>query len=96
LCEGNSEIIQKLNLRSYADYLAVGRINFAKRSGSLVDGTIVCTASISMNIISISNNSLEKSFTISNANGNGATESQAKEEAFQKLLDRYYNEHSSF
>lgn len=95
LCEGNSGIIQKLNLGSYADYLAIGKINFASRAGKLVDGTIVCSASISMSIISTSNKSLIKSFAISNANGNGADESQAKADALQKLLDRYFNEHSS-
>ncbi len=95
LCEGNSEVIQKLNLGSYADYLALGKINFVNRAGKLVDGTVICTASVSMNIISTSSKSLKTSFTISNANGNGATEDQAKEDAFQKLLDRYYNDHSS-
>jgi len=95
LREGNSEIIQKLNLAAYADHVAVGKINFTYRAGSLVDGTIVCTASISMGIISTSSKSLEKSFAISNASGNGATEDQAKEDAFQKLLDKYYKEHSS-
>ncbi|MFN0175653.1 MAG: hypothetical protein ACKVU0_13460 [Saprospiraceae bacterium] len=95
LCEGNSEIIQKLSLGAYTDYLAIGKINFANRAGKLVDGTIICTASISMSIISTSTQSLKNSFAISNASGNGATESQAKEDALQKLLDKYYNEHSS-
>lgn len=95
LCEGNSEIIQKLNLADYADYLAIGRINYTKRPGSLVDGTVVSTASISMSIISTNSKSLINSFAISNATGNGATESQAKEDALQKLLDKYYNYHST-
>jgi len=95
LWEGNSEIIQKLNLGAYTDYLAIGEINFTNRTGKLVDGTVICTASITMSIISTRSKSLKNSFAISNATGNGATESQAKEDALQKLLDRYYNEHSS-
>lgn len=95
LCEGNSEVIQKLSLSLYADYLAVGRIVYMNRAGTLVNGTIICTATLSMNIMSTNTNSLERSFTISNVNGNGVDELQAKEDAFQKLLDRYFNEYSS-
>lgn len=95
LCEGNSEVIERLGLRSYTDYLAIGKINFALRPGKLVDGTIICNASISVTIISTQSKSITQSFTISNANGNGADESQAKENALQKLLNEYYNEYTS-
>lgn len=95
LREGNSEIIEKLRLDSYVDYLAIGKIEYSIRPGKLVDGTVICTASISMSIISTNNRSIEQSFTISNATGNGATESQAQENAFQKLLEKYRREHSS-
>lgn len=95
LCEANSEVIERLGLSSYTDYLAIGKINFAVRPGKLVDGTIVCNASISVTIISTHNKSIAQSFTISNSNGNGADESQAKDDALQKLLNKYYNEYSS-
>jgi hypothetical protein len=95
LWEGNSDVIKKLKLKDYTDYLALGRINYSMRSGTLVSGTIICSASISMSIISTNGKSIAQSFTISNANGNGATKSQAQENALQKLLDKYYNEHSS-
>lgn len=95
LKEGNSNIIERLKLKSYTDNLAIGKITYSIRKGTLVDETIVCTASISMSIISIINKSIEQSFTISNANGNGVTESQAQGNAFQKLLDKYFIERSS-
>lgn len=95
LCEGNAGIIKKLNLHEYADYLAVGRTQFTNQAGKLVDETIICTASMSIDIISTDSKSLKKSYTISNASGNGVTESQAKEQALQKLLDRYFNNFSS-
>jgi hypothetical protein len=95
LREGNSSVIDKLNLRSYTDYLAIGKFQYSMRDGKLVDGTIVCSASISMTIISTQRGTIEQSFTISNANGNGVTQDQAQEEAFQKLLDLYFNKHST-
>jgi|GEM_PF-6171825 len=94
LQQGNSEVIEKLKLDRHTDYLAIGKVKYAIRSGTLVSGTIVCNASISMSIISINDKTIAQSFTIANANGNGATESQAQEKALQKLLDKYYNEHS--
>jgi len=95
LCEGNSGVIEKLKVSSYTDYLAIGKINFAVRPGKLVDGTIVCNASILITIISTQRKSIAQSFTISNANGNGVDESQAKDDALQKLLNKYYNEYST-
>jgi len=85
LFEGDSDIITKLNLSHYTDYLAIGKISFSMRRGTLVEGTIICTASITMNIISTNAKTIVKSFSFS-VNGNGVTESQAKEEALQKLI----------
>jgi len=94
LFEGNSEIIEKLKLSSHTDYVALGRIQYLIRKGTLVDGTYVCTASITMSIISANQKSIAKSFNFSE-NGNGATETQAQEAATEKLINKYYNEYSS-
>lgn len=94
LAEGNSEIIDKLNLKTHTDYVAIGKISYSIRKGTLVDATYVCTVSLTMNIISANQRSLSKSFTCT-ANGNGATEDQAKEYAIEKLLNKYISEYSS-
>lgn len=94
LYEGNSNIIERLKLSKYVDYLVLGKIAYSMQQGTLVKETKVCNASISMNIISASGRNIVKSFSFS-VNGNGATESQAKEEAVQKLINMYYNEYSS-
>lgn len=94
LLDGNSEIIEKLKLSSHTDYIALGKIQYTMRKGSLVDGTIVCTASLTMTIISATQKSVLKSFSCS-SNGNGVTENQAQEEATQKLISKYYNDYST-
>ncbi len=94
LYEGNSDIITKLKLSSHTDYLAIGKIKYSMRQGTLVEGTIICTVSLAMNIISVNSKTLTKSFSFS-VNGNGATEFQAKEEADKILVNVYYNEYSS-
>jgi hypothetical protein len=94
LFEGDSEIIDKLKLNIHADYVAIGKISYSIRKGTLVDATFVCTVSLTMNIISANQKCLVKSFTCS-ANGNGATEDQAKEYAIDKLLNKYISEYSS-
>ena len=94
LFEGNSEIIEKLKLSSHTDYIALGKIRYSIRKGTLVDGTIICTASITMSIVSTNLKSIAKSFTLSE-NGNGVTEEQAQEAATEKLKNKYYNEYSS-
>lgn len=94
LYEGNSNIIERLKLSKYVDYLALGKLAYSMQQGTLVKETKVCNASISMNIISANGRTIAKSFSFS-VNGNGATKSQAKEEAFQKLMNMYYNEYSS-
>jgi len=95
LLEGNSDIIEKLKLSNYADYIGVGRIKYLFRKGTLVDGTIVCTASLTMSIISASQKSIAKSFSISE-NGNGVSETQAQEAAREKLINKYFNEYATF
>ncbi len=94
LFEGNNEIIEKLKLSDHTDYLAIGKIKYKMRIGELVEGTTICSATISMSIISANSKTIVKTFTFS-ANGNGVTETQAQEEALQKLITIYYNEHSS-
>ena len=94
LFEGNSEIIGKLKLNKHADYVAIGKISYSIRKGTSVDATFVCTVSLNMNIISANQKGLVKSFTCS-ANGNGATEGQAKEYAIDKFLNKYISEYSS-
>jgi len=94
LFEGNSEIIDKLQLNKHTDYVAIGKISYSIRKGTLVDATYVCTVSLTMNIISANQKSLANSFTCS-AIGNGATEDQAKEYAIDKLLNKYISEYSS-
>lgn len=94
LFEGNSEIIEKLKLSNYADYVALGKIQYSIRKGALVEGTFVCTASITMSIISTNQKSIAKNFSFSE-NGNGTTETQAKEAAIEKLINKYFNEYSS-
>lgn len=94
LFEGNSEIIEKLKLSSHADYIALGKIRYSMRKGALVDGTIICTASLTMSIVSVNQKSIAKSFTFSE-NGNGVSETHAQEAATEKLINKYYNEYSS-
>jgi hypothetical protein len=94
LFEGNSEIIGKLKLSSHTDYIALGKIRYSMRKGTLVDGTIICSASLTMSIVSATQKSIAKSFTFSE-NGNGVTETQAQETATEKLINKYFNEYSS-
>lgn len=93
LFDGNSEIIAELKLSNHTDYLALGKIQFSIKNGNLVSGSFVCTAALTMNIISIGEKALFKSFSL-NATGNGATESQAQEEATQRLINKYSNDYS--
>lgn len=94
LFEGNSEIIEKLKLSNHADYVALGKIQYSTSKGTLVDGTFVCTATITMSIISANQKSIAKNFSFSEK-GNGVSESQAKEYALRNLIDKYNNEYSS-
>ncbi len=94
LIEGNSEIINNLKLSNYTDYAAIGKIRYSFRKGTLADGTIICNVSLSMSIISSIQKTITKSFSYS-VIGNGVTETQAKEHAVQKLIDKYNSEYSS-
>ncbi len=94
LFEGNSDIIDKLKLSDYTKNMVVGKLKYKYTPGTLASGTIICTATLSMSIISTSTKSISKSFEIS-AIGNDVTESDAKETALQKLLIIYGDQHSS-
>jgi hypothetical protein len=94
LYEGNSEIIDKLNLNNYVDYVALGKISSSTRNGTEANGTFISSITLTMNIISVNQKGLIKSFTCS-ANGNGVTEDQAKKYAIHKLLSKYNSEYSS-
>lgn len=91
---GNPNTIQKLNLRNHTDFLALGTISYETQKGSLVEGSIVCTATLSINIICTSQNRIIKNFTLT-SNGNGASEYQAIEYANNKLLVIYNTSYSS-
>lgn len=95
LIEGNNSIIEKLKLSNYTDYLVIGRIGFSMRSGTVINGTIICNVFLNVTIINATNNSIADSFTISDVIANGATSLQAKERAIQKLINNYSNEHST-
>lgn len=94
LTEGNSEIIDQLELNNHADYVAIGKISYMFKKGNLVDATFVCSVTLVMNLISANQKKLIKSFTCS-AIGNGVTEDQAKDNATDKLLNKYFSEYSS-
>jgi hypothetical protein len=94
LFEGNSEIIYKLKLDTHTDYLVLGKVQYSMRKGTLVEGTSICTASISVSIISANSKTIFKGFNFS-VNGNGSTDSQAEEKATQQLLSKYKSEYSS-
>ncbi len=95
LFDGDSNVIEKLNLAQFTNYLGIGKIVYSYRKGTLASGTTVCNAALNMNIISAKDKTITQSFTITNANGNGVTESQAKDDAFQKLLNIYSTDHVS-
>jgi len=95
LMEGNSDIIEKMDLGGFTDHLALGVIDYVFRDGTLVDKTYVCTASLKMSIISTEEMSIVKSFTISE-NANGATQDQAMEGAIEKVINKYYNQYAHF
>lgn len=94
LNEGNSEIIEKLKLNDHADVLAIGKVAYSIRKGTLADATFVCTATLNMNIISTVQKSVANSFACS-ANGNGVTEEQAQEAATDKIVNKYFTDYSS-
>ncbi len=94
LRNASSRIINMLNLKTHVKFIALGKITYVFRKGTLVEGTTICTAIITMSIISVEQKSLVNSFSFS-VNGNGVTESQAQEEALQKLINKYSSTYSS-
>jgi len=95
LLNGNSDIIDKLKLYNFTDYLVIGKITYTFSAGSLVNGSVVCNASLSVSIISTSTKSIYKSFDTAPAIGNDVTELLAQQRALQKLLDIYVDQYSS-
>ncbi len=95
LFDGNASMIQKLNLDKYTDYLILGKVKYTDASGSEASGTTVCTAILSVSIISTSTKSLIKSFETDPCPGNDVTESQAKANANINLLSLYQDKYSS-
>jgi hypothetical protein len=93
LLDGDASPVEKVNLVQFTDYLVLGKIVYQYRKGTLAAGTTVCNAVITMNIISAKEKQVVQSFTITNANGNGVTEQQAKDDAMQKLLNLYLTDH---
>ena len=91
---GNKNTIQKLNLKNYTDFLALGKISHETQKGLLVEGSVICTAFLNISVISSSQNSVIKSFSFS-AKGNGSSENQAIEYANNKLLVIYNTSYSS-
>jgi hypothetical protein len=94
MIEGNSEILEKLNLQEYTDYIAIGEIQYSFKDGTLVNGTFVCIASIRMNIFSASQKSLIKSFEISE-NANGTSKEQSRKIAVEKVLNRFSTDYNT-
>ena len=83
-----------LNIDSLINTIIFGEVTYSFRDGTLEAGTIICNAKINMNTISVNQKSLVSSFTFS-VKGNGVSGSQAKEQAFIKLVDKFKAEYSS-
>ncbi|MBN1819636.1 MAG: hypothetical protein JW833_02910 [Prolixibacteraceae bacterium] len=94
LQNANSQVIKMLKTDTLINTIVLGEVTYSFRNGTLVVGTIICNATIKMNIISAIQKSLINSFSFS-VNGNGVSESQAKEHAFSKLFDKFKEEYSS-
>ena len=93
LFEGNSDIIEKLKLKDYTDYLVLGKIHYTYSSSKEVANTAVCNISMTVSLISAKDKTY-KSFPVE-GNGNGPSESYAKQEALNNLFYNYSQEHSS-
>jgi hypothetical protein len=94
LIDGNSDVIDKLKLFNYVDYIGVGKIKYSNRKGTLVEGSIISSATLYMNIISTTNGQTIKTIDISK-NGNGVTNEQAINDVNQKLIETIKIEYSS-
>ena len=93
LKSGNSDLISRLDLIKYADYVAMGEIKYRQSNGTFVEGTIISSASLKISIISSINGQIIRVVNISK-NGNGVTEDQAKEDAIQKILQTLESDNS--
>lgn len=94
LQNSNSDIIDMLKLNNRIKYIVIGKINYSFRKGTLAEGSSICTAKITIRIISVNQKSIKNEFECS-VNGNGTNEDQAKEYAVDKLLSKYISEYSS-
>lgn len=94
LFNGNSDIIEKLKLDTHTDYLVLGKLHYNIYPSKLEKGNIVCNTKLTMSIISASDKSIIKSFTIPDGNGSGVTKSQAIEYSL-KYLSLYYEKYYS-
>ena len=83
-----------LKIDTLIQTIIIGEVTCSFRDGTLVAGTIICNATIKLNMISVIQKSLVNSFSIS-VNGNGVSELQAKEHAFSKLFDKFKEKYSS-
>jgi len=89
---GSSELIEKLKLINFSDYVIIGLASYKYTPGKLVSGTIVCSISLNFNILSTSSQSIFRSSTFHDINGLGVSKVQAKETATQKFLNVFCNE----
>jgi len=93
LFEGNTNLIQKLNLFNYTDYLVLGKLNYTFKQGKLVNNTIICNATLDISIISLPY-MLKSSFKVQ-GKGNGTSESQAQDYALNDLFTNYSQDYST-
>jgi hypothetical protein len=91
LFEGDSKIIDSLQLHTYVDYLVIGKVSFKP---SIASDMKVYNAAISVSIISATKHSIQKAFTV-DAYGNGFDDNQAKETAIRNAIDKYTQNFSS-
>lgn len=93
LRNANSQVLDMLNLNTHVNFIALGKISYSFRKGTLGVQTIICIANIEMSIISANQKTLNNSFSFF-VNGNGVSKSQAREEALRKLVNKYIKVYS--
>jgi hypothetical protein len=93
LFEGNSDIIEKLKLNHYTDYVALGKMTYSIDPGTLANGTFICNISLTMSIISTADKTV-KNFIVKGG-GNDVSESRAKDAAIDNLLYNFNNKENT-
>lgn len=91
--EGDSDLIEAMNLSKYADYIVIGTFKNNFRSGTEANGAIVCTVTMKANIISTKGNTIVNSYQVT-AKGNGGDQVQALDKAKRVLYYKLANEYS--